>query len=84
MKHSYFIYAALTEDGTGIFQLDSSRDEDSGLLECWFNCWDFDPEILAECGYADQRSLEKELKETPTDSPAQIKKFKITVESLDA
>lgn len=85
MKHSYICYAAISESKhfankeAGIFEFDWSVDEQD-QLERYYKEWHFDPEIIAECSYVDRDALEQDLK--TTNCPAQIKKYKITVEEL--
>lgn len=85
MKHSYVCYAAISESkhfankGAGIFEFDWSVDEHN-QPERYYKEWHFDPEIIADCAYIDENSLILDI--IATNCPAQIKKYKITVEEL--
>lgn len=79
MKHSYICYAAISKDGQSIFQFDFSLDGTKNP-KIYYREWHFDPEIIADCGYEDEKSLMFDI--VSTNCPAQVKKYKITVEEL--
>lgn len=82
-KHSYFCYAAISEDGEGIFEHRYERDADSGELLEWFQEWQFGLEHVPNHSYSEgwQDILQNDLNAQKIS--AKIKKYKVTVEEVE-